>query len=428
VTQGECDFLSGLTPGSYYYSSATGFLSVSVGDYEVGVAKSATNLLMLERIAKVNKEFVEYLDTLFAAKATPSYTKASFFDFWKTREIKTTSGTFTVPAGVYYLGIACVGKGGNGAPSNNGVTQVNWAAGGGGGGLSFSVLKVVPGQQIPYTISAGVAQAGGMIANPGSNATWNVATGSAGGTASGGDYNYTGGDGGSSSGTSYAFGGGGGAGGGAGGTATSSSGYMSHGGGGGGRAFPDNTSWTPGAGGSAFTSGGIYYAYAGGGSPRFAGGSASAYSGTWYGTPATMTYAGESASNQVTNENQRPGLVGSSILKMGLAVCSDVEIPLPWPDPTYSPPSAYFKLPFGHSNIGVSTAASAAFGGGSSSGGWAGFGGGQGGNSSQYGSGVLGGGGSGGGGTNSAGYGGGGGGYWGTTVLQGGASVVIFIY
>jgi hypothetical protein len=175
VTQGECDFLSGLTPGSYYYSSATGFLSASVGDYEVGVAKSATNLLLNADIPKVDEEKIAFIDRLVTNSGTPSLEQARFYDFWKTREVKTTSGTFTVPSNVYAIGIFCLGKGGDATGSVSG----------GGGGLSMKIKRVNPGQTIAYTISGGIAICDGMTANP--------ASGTTGGTASGGMYNYTGG-------------------------------------------------------------------------------------------------------------------------------------------------------------------------------------------------------------------------------------------
>jgi hypothetical protein len=298
VTQGECDFLSGLTPGSYYYSSATGFLSASVGDYEVGVAKSTTNLQMdaeapidgrqyarknagwelisvsgvdltytvasgktvtAGRVVELvsggvrNVEFTNgvpggvvlgvaktsqtagqsvavaigpvitttglsvgseyyilnggtvststntgvkvgfgksstelvfrfeitdaqrYKSMLSTNTRTPSLESALEYDFWKTREVKTSSGTFTVPAGVTMIGIFCLGKGADSSSGNAGA----------GGGLSMKTKSVQPGDTISYTISAGIATCDGMTANP--------ASGQTGGSASGGAYNFTGG-------------------------------------------------------------------------------------------------------------------------------------------------------------------------------------------------------------------------------------------
>lgn len=178
VTEGECDFLSGLTPGSYYYSSATGALSASTGDYEVGVAKSSTNFKINRDVPKVDKEKIAFIDRLIAATKTPSIEQALLYDFWKTREVKTSSGTFTVPSNVYAIGIFCLGAGANG--NSYGVS-----IGGGGGGLSMKIKRVNPGDTIPYTISSGIATCDGMTANPAVTRT--------GGTASGGMYNFSGG-------------------------------------------------------------------------------------------------------------------------------------------------------------------------------------------------------------------------------------------
>jgi hypothetical protein len=175
VTQGECDFLSGLTPGSYYYSSGTGFLSATIGDYEVGVSKSATNLKMNGVIPKVDEDKIAFIERLIANNLTPSIEQARLYDFWKTREVKTSSGTFTVPSNVYAVGIFCLGAGANGSTT----------ASGGGGGLSMKIKKVNPGDTIQYTISSGIATCDGMAANPASTLT--------GGTASGGMFNFSGG-------------------------------------------------------------------------------------------------------------------------------------------------------------------------------------------------------------------------------------------
>jgi hypothetical protein len=186
VTQGECDFLSGLTPGGYYYSSATGFLSASVGDYEVGVAKSATNLLLLERITKVNQSLISFADSIVAIPEIPTLLQAKQYGIWNTREVKTTSGVFTVPSGVYLLLVGCVGGGGNG-------NSASGSYGGGGGAIAAKIIRANPGDQIPYSITANIASALGMFANPGNNATGS--TGGSGGTASGGAWNRSGGSG-----------------------------------------------------------------------------------------------------------------------------------------------------------------------------------------------------------------------------------------
>lgn len=70
----------------------------------------------------------------------------------------TTSGNFTVPAGVFALEVQVWGGGGGGG----GVATLHEAAGGGGGGgYAAGVLNVTPGQIIPAVIGAGGAAGGG---------------------------------------------------------------------------------------------------------------------------------------------------------------------------------------------------------------------------------------------------------------------------
>ena len=115
----------------------------------------------------------------------------------------TGSGTFTVPAGVYWLDIEGVGGGGAGGS----CTASNLVGSGGGyGGYFRDKISVTPGQLIAYSIgiggvgaaataSIGLATAttfGTLVGNPGSNGgtvgtgtNFNGAAGGAGGTATG---------------------------------------------------------------------------------------------------------------------------------------------------------------------------------------------------------------------------------------------------
>jgi len=134
----------------------------------------------------------------------------------------TTSGSFTVPAGVTSLTVECWGAGGKGSDSNtSGVGR----GGGGGGAYARSVLTVVPGTNYTFTIGAGgssnTAPNGGdttfganlVKAAGGSGLTVGVSTGALGGTVANsiGDVRYNGGTGGTATGVN-AGGGGGGAG------------------------------------------------------------------------------------------------------------------------------------------------------------------------------------------------------------------------
>jgi hypothetical protein len=368
VTQGECDFLSGLVAGSYYYSSATGFLSASVGDYEVGVAKSATNLLMLERITKVNPELMKFIDIMVAKPEFPSFLHANQFDIWKTREVKTTSGTFTVPANTYFLGIACIGSGANGNSATN--------AGGGGGGLAATVLKVAPGEQISYTISSGIAQCLTMKGNP--------ATGVTAGTASGGQWNRTGGT------SNTSVGGGGGLGGNGG-----PAGAGSYGGGGGGRWLV--VSWDPGSSRGYNGGGGI-------------GGDGSSNSSD----PAGGGFSGHAVANGSVGglAGQVSNLATLASKPLGLIVQSDWNL-----DTIVETNNDYTGLTGGKWGQGGCNNTVGGFGGGGGNGGFGGGGNGKGGTNN----GGFGGGGSA---SGSGGYGGGGG----YNNGAGGAAVVVFIY
>jgi hypothetical protein len=150
--------------------------TTALSDSYVGRATSPFALMLND--GAYMKVKMQVIARLVSRKETPSYEVAKIFDFWKTREIKTTTGTFVVPAGVYMLGIAAVGKGGDSSYSSYGPQA------GGGGGVAYKVINVYPGQSIAYTIASNIATCGGMTGNPASGAT--------GGTASGGHFNYSG--------------------------------------------------------------------------------------------------------------------------------------------------------------------------------------------------------------------------------------------
>jgi hypothetical protein len=130
-----------------------------------------------------------------------------------------SSGSFTVPAGVTMVQVECWGGGGSGGSLDGGNTQ-GGRGGGGGGAYSKSVLTLVSGNS--YTVTAGAGSSGtspggdswfGSITTilaKGGNSNLGNATGAAGGSASGGvgDIKNSGGNGANGSGTSYGGGGG----------------------------------------------------------------------------------------------------------------------------------------------------------------------------------------------------------------------------
>jgi hypothetical protein len=132
-------------------------------------------------------------------------------------QVFTSSGTFTVPAGVTRVKVTVAGGGGNGgnsranfqpSPRGGGVLT---AAGGGGGGAGVAIKYVTgltPGGTVSVTVGgaagtssfgafvsatggASAANANGTSGNPAASFT----AGGAGGTGSGGDINITGGTG-----------------------------------------------------------------------------------------------------------------------------------------------------------------------------------------------------------------------------------------
>lgn len=117
----------------------------------------------------------------------------------------TSSGTFTVPAGVTEITVECWGGGGGGGGSNN---NNNGGSGGGGGGYaSRTFTGLTPGSPINFIVgaggTAGAANGGtggtggpttcsGMTANGGTGGVGNRGAAGTGGTAAGGTINVTG--------------------------------------------------------------------------------------------------------------------------------------------------------------------------------------------------------------------------------------------
>lgn len=98
--------------------------------------------------------------------------------------------TFTAPKTGYYK-IICVGAGGTayGVLGNSNTMVYS----GGAGGVAMKTKRINKNSTIAVTISAsGAASCDGMTANAGHRGYPNETTSGAGGTATGGEYNYTG--------------------------------------------------------------------------------------------------------------------------------------------------------------------------------------------------------------------------------------------
>lgn len=131
------------------------------------------------------------------------------------------SYTWTVPNGVLEIKSVVIGAGGGGRKANS-----YYSNGGGGGAYASKTWAVSPGDTVDITVGAGsalqestnAAVTGGasvvtingvsVTANGGEGADYNIDTGGAGGTATGGDINHTGGRGGWAQSTAAASGGG----------------------------------------------------------------------------------------------------------------------------------------------------------------------------------------------------------------------------
>ncbi len=237
----------------------------------------------------------------------------------------TSSGTFTVPAGVYSIIVECWGAGGGGGSSNSNP-QPRAGGGGGGGGYSASTLSVSPGTV--YNVVVGTGGNGGNNGNGGNggsstfNATSVVAIGGNGGGRGGngsgglgaatgtGTTTYTGGSGAAGVNASGSGGGGGGAGsGGNGGNAsgtTAGTGTAANGGNGGagrsGSSATGNSGNNYGGGGSG--------GYSAGGSEQRGGNGAGGYVViSW--TPPFYSQ-GSVDPSILTSWNTNPGGGGSS--------------------------------------------------------------------------------------------------------------------
>lgn len=106
--------------------------------------------------------------------------------------ILTASGSWQCPPGVTSVSVVCIGKGGNGLhKALADITSTLW--GGGGGGLCYkNDIPVTPGQLYAATVNGSVSAILGLQANAGT-AGRDSATAPPGGTASGGDANFSGG-------------------------------------------------------------------------------------------------------------------------------------------------------------------------------------------------------------------------------------------
>jgi len=157
---------------SIYIVTANNELVYGIGSFVLFGAKDG---VLVYKTIKTEKTILQA--KLLAIPEFPSYNQAVQYGFWNTRVVRTTTGSFTVPAGVTMIGIVCIGAGAN--------AIVN-SFGGSSGGLAAKVRACTPGEIIDYTISSGIASCEGMSATAGSGSVTP-------GTGSGGTWNRAGG-------------------------------------------------------------------------------------------------------------------------------------------------------------------------------------------------------------------------------------------
>ncbi|GMA50115.1 hypothetical protein GCM10025857_14720 [Alicyclobacillus contaminans] len=176
------------TPGAIVKFDENGQLTIS----HASTADTATNATNATTAANANQLGGQPPSYYAAASSVPNTGSQTF----------TSSGTFTVPNGVYRIFVQLWGGGGGGGSGSAGFTNsgtTKYYSGGGGGGAGAYAegwISVTPGQQIPVTIGLGGAggtpvsvstigatQSGNIGTNGGNTAVGGlIALGGAGGT------------------------------------------------------------------------------------------------------------------------------------------------------------------------------------------------------------------------------------------------------
>lgn len=171
-------------------------------DGTVTTAKIAANAVGVAKMAREGT--TGQVLTSNGAGADPSYQTMSNSYVGGRGQVFTSSGTFTVPAGVTAVKVTLMGGGGGGGSAS--TTQGYQAAGGGGGGGGTSIAYVT-GLTAGGTVSVTVGGGGGSNTAGGTSSfgAYCSATGGGAGGSAGNQGNGAGGSGGTGSGGSFNF-------------------------------------------------------------------------------------------------------------------------------------------------------------------------------------------------------------------------------
>lgn len=95
-------------------------------------------------------------------------------------QLFTSSGTFTVPAGISTVKVTCIGGGGGGSQQ--------WISNGGAGGVAVGVYSVTPGGTVAVTVGGGGAAVANGTAAAGSTSSFGALCSATGGSAGSSTY------------------------------------------------------------------------------------------------------------------------------------------------------------------------------------------------------------------------------------------------
>jgi hypothetical protein len=195
-------------------TGGTGANLVLKSEYATSTPSATTSVVISDTDGKLKQEWLDLTedfdftgDTTLASTTftgTTTFNNAAIFNSpaygagFFNREIFTSSGTWTKPAGVTTAYIEVQGAGGGGSYNNNS------SGGAGAGGYCNEIIDVSAETSVTVTVGSGgsggtTAKDGGLSSfgsfctgNGGSGGASGEVTGSAGGTATGGDINITG--------------------------------------------------------------------------------------------------------------------------------------------------------------------------------------------------------------------------------------------